>query len=78
VSKHLHLKRMWKIKETLQYKNRTVCVGCMEKNISFQYISLCSLFTLCNASVSALQIVLVTVLMKLLQNGRQVGLLVRV
>jgi hypothetical protein len=47
-------------------------------NVKISCIFHYALFTLCNASVSALLTVLVTVLMKLLQNGRHVELLVRV
>ena len=53
---------------TRQDRNKTVCVGCTDRTLVVSFVIL--LFVLYSASVSALQIVLVTVCMKVLQNGR--------
>jgi len=59
---------------TIQYRNKTVCVGFTERKLVASFIILFCLFVLCSASVSALsvhyQLCLVTVCMKALQNGR--------
>ena len=50
------------------YNNKTVCVGCMEKNISciFRYSFLC----LCCVVSVHYRLCFVTVCMKILKNGR--------